>query len=377
MSNFFGSGFVKIAFYCPLKPIAHPTPSGDREIARGLYQFFQSKGADVQVLSEFRSRLFYRSPFKIFLWIFSLIRAYFWVRREKPDVFFTYHTYYKAPDPIGFLLAWWFRKPYFIFEGMYARLAARRLGYWFGYFLNRSALRYATKIFCDKSEDFLFLQEWFPSEKLQYLPPSVDVELFTMAKKERSVTRERLGLDGVVIVTIAMLRADRKTEGVKFLLRCLGRLRAEGLRFQWLHVGGGVCRQEVQKLCVQMLGKHGRLLGTQEAKDVRKILAAADVFAFPGLDEGFGLVYVEAQAAGLPVVAFKNGGIPDAVKEGVTAFLTPVLEEETYCSALRALVEEKRLREEMGHAAEIFVREKFQRQKNYETLWQQIRNPEP
>ena len=47
------------------------------------------------------------------------------------------------------------------------------------------------------------------------------------------------------------------------------------------------------------------------------------VFAFPGIRESLGMVYLEAQACGLPVVAFDNGGVPEVVKDTVTGMLTP------------------------------------------------------
>ena len=356
---------MKISFYCPLKPISHPTPSGDREIARGLHSFLSSR-AEVFVVSEFRSRLFFRSPLKILSWLIELIRAYKRVRREKPDVFFTYHLYYKAPDPINFLLAWWFRKPYFVFEGMYARQKSRRFGFWSGYILTKFALRYATRIFSDKTEDFEFLERWFPGKSV-YLPPSVDVSFFSSDALKKSAARNRFGVgEAPLIVTVAMLRPDRKTEGVEFLVRALAGIKQD---FLWLHVGGGACEEQVKKMSASLLGEKGRLLGQLSPLEIREVLSAADIFAFPGLDEGFGLVYVEAQAAGLPVVAFNNGGIPDAVKEEVTAFLTPVNDENAYREAMLRLLNDSALRAKMGQEAVAYASEKFDRTKNYERLW--------
>lgn len=359
---------MKIAFYCPLKPISHPNPSGDREIARGLHTYLAAR-SKIFVLSEFQSKFFYQELSEIFSWLAALVAAYRLAKKEKPDLFFTYHLYYKAPDPIGFLLAWWFGKPFYVFEGMFARDAARKWGSWIGYFFTKAALGYATKIFSDKSKDYSYLDVWFPGKTL-YLPPSVDVDFYQAKPGLRQRKREELGLGEVLtIVTVAMLRPDRKSEGVEFLIRCLKRLADDGVDFRWLHVGGGECEDSVKRLSDSSIGKKGKFLGVLESAEVAAVLAAGDVFAFPGLDEGFGLVYVEAQAAGLPVVAFDNGGVPDAVSGEKSGFLTPVLDEEKYTAALKRLAQDPLLRAEMGKNAEAFAREKFDRARNYAQLW--------
>lgn len=357
---------MKIAFYCPFKPVDHPNPSGDREIARGIRDFFLEQGAQVLPLSDFRSRLFFRSPLGWARWLRALWKAYLLARRERPDIFFTYHLYYKAPDPIGYLLALWFRRPYYVFEGMYAR-KARRWGFWVGYLFSRGALSHARLIFSDKTEDASYLKEWFPPQKIIYLPPSVDLSIFGRAN--RSATRARLGLRLPTIVSVAMLRPDRKTEGVNFLLDCLSDLRLSGCDFQWVHAGDGQCLQEVRTRALALLGDRATFLGRCSSREVADLLGAGEFFAFPGLDEGFGLVYVEAQAAGLPVVAFDNGGIPDAVARGETALLTPVLDRAAYTAALRLLLENAAVREQMGRRARDFAARKFDRQRNYQEMW--------
>lgn len=347
---------MKIAFYAPMKPISHPNPSGDREIARGLHSYLSGR-AEVFVLSEFRARFFFFYPWRWLCWAWSLGRAYLLARREKPDLYFTYHTYYKAPDAIGFLLARWFGKPYVVFEGIYGRRCARRGFFWIGYWINRSALRTAARIYSDKSEDFEFLRNWFPSAS--YVPPSLDLSLYTCGPEN----------DVPVIATVAMLRPGRKTEGVKFLVRVLAQLAEEGLEFRWRHCGGGECLAEMRDFAQEHLGARAELLGQIDA--IPEFLAAADFFAFPGIEEGFGLVFVEAQAAGLPVVAFLGRGSADAVIEGVTGFLTPSMHEEAFALALRRLLADSALRRRMGvRARELSIR--FDRERNYAQLLENL-----
>lgn len=336
-----------------MKPISHPNPSGDREIARGLHSYLSGQ-ADVFVLSEFRARNFFLSPAGVLRWLVCLWRAYLLARKERPDLFFTYHTYYKAPDAIGFLLARWFGKPYVVFEGIYGRASARRGLYRVGYWLNRAALNTATRIYCDKTKDFESMREHFPG-KTFYMPPSLDLSRFFRGA----------GNEIPVIATVAMLRPGRKTEGVKFLVNVLGGLAREGLDFYWRHAGGGSCLEEVRALARDRLGDRAEVMG--EIQTIPQFLAGADIFAFPGIDEAFGLVFAEAQAAGLPVVAFLGDGSADAVLEGQTGFLTPALDENAYASALRRLISDRALRREMGATAQTHAA-RYDRKKNYAQL---------
>lgn len=362
---------VKIAFYCPLNPLSSPKPSGDREIARGLHSYLVSRGANVFVLSEFRARFFYQKPAGWLRWLRALFRAYRKARREDPDLFFTYHLYFRAPDAIGFLLAWWFGKPHFVFEG-YFRQPPRPHRYWPGLLLANGALSRAAGVFATNTVDYAALRKQFPDQKIWSFPPCIDLSLFSGGEDEsRAAARAALGAaEGeVLIMTVAMLRGGRKIQGVQFLLRCLGHLAQEGRAFRWVHIGDGECRAKVEEEAQKILGRRVTFLGAQDPAAVASFLQAGDFFAFPGISEALGLAYVEAQAAGLPVVAFRNGGIPDAVDEGGSAFLTPVLDEDAYTEALRTLLVDPDLRAQMGLRAVAFAREKFDRAANYGRLW--------
>ena len=73
--------------------------------------------------------------------------------------------------------------------------------------------------------------------------------------------------------------------------------------------------------------------------------------------EAYGLVYLEAQAVGLPVVAFDSGGVSATVMAGQTALLAPEGDEAAFADALTALLRDKGRRERMGTAARRFVLE--------------------
>ena len=96
--------------------------------------------------------------------------------------------------------------------------------------------------------------------------------------------------------------------------------------------------------------------------------SAADLFVFPGIRESLGLVYLEAQSCGLPVVAFHNAGVPEAVQDGKTGILVPMFAMEPFADAIKRLLSDEDLRKQMGIAAKSYVREFHDLNKNYQAL---------
>lgn len=83
------------------------------------------------------------------------------------------------------------------------------------------------------------------------------------------------------------------------------------------------------------------------------------ILVSPTLFESFGMAIVEAQACGLPVVASAVGGVPEVMKDGVTGYLIPAHDAEQFYLKLKQLIDNDRLRTEMGSAAATFVRDNF------------------
>ena len=82
--------------------------------------------------------------------------------------------------------------------------------------------------------------------------------------------------------------------------------------------------------------------------DIPEIMETIDVFVLPSLNEGMGRVLVEAMASGKPVVASRVGGILDLVKEGQNGFLAEPGGEKGLAIAIKKLLEDKKMRDEMG-----------------------------
>jgi phosphatidyl-myo-inositol dimannoside synthase len=161
---------------------------------------------------------------------------------------------------------------------------------------------------------------------LERLTPGVDVDAYHPGV-DGSEVRARYGLrDRPVIVCVSRL-VPRK--GQDMLIRALPAIRRRVPGAALLIVSGGPSRDKLQALArAEGVESDVVFTGSVRWEELPAHYAAGDVFAMPcrtrgaGLDvEGLGIVYLEASATGLPVLAGDSGGAPDAVREGETGFV--------------------------------------------------------
>jgi phosphatidylinositol alpha-1,6-mannosyltransferase len=165
-----------------------------------------------------------------------------------------------------------------------------------------------------------------PRPRLVRLPPGVDVDTFTPGV-DGSAVRARHGLVGRPTVVCVSRLVPRK--GQDALIRALPLIRRTVPDAALLIVGGGPYEADLRALADSTgMGRHVVLTGAVPQEELPVHYAAGDVFAMPcrtrrgGLDvEGLGIVYLEASATGLPVVAGRSGGAPDAVLPGETGYV--------------------------------------------------------
>jgi glycosyltransferase involved in cell wall biosynthesis len=165
----------------------------------------------------------------------------------------------------------------------------------------------------------------------------------------RVATRRSLGIADTtpVILTVCRLFPGK---GVADLARALAVVR-ERHPDALLLVAGRETQPghlaELERLVRDLgLGEHVRFLGLRD--DVPALMAAADVYAMPSLGEPFGLVFAEAMAMELPVVALDSGGAPEVVEHGHTGLLAPEGDVAALAEHLAALVGDPELRRTMG-----------------------------
>lgn len=158
------------------------------------------------------------------------------------------------------------------------------------------------------------------------VPPGVDVDRFRpLDAADRAAARQRLGLDdGPLVVSVSRL-VPRK--GMDVLLQATGRLAASVPGLQVAIAGSGRDRPRLEKLA-ETFGAPVTFLGAVDDDDLPAVYGCADVFAmlcrdrWLGLErEGFGIVFLEAAACGVPQVAGHSGGSDEAVDHDVTGIV--------------------------------------------------------
>ena len=349
---------MRIAFYAPLKPPDHPVPSGDRRMARQLLQVLKRAGHAVQVASRLRSwegsgdqdrqaRIrddAARTAEKLIgQWRDAV---------DRPQLWFTYHLYHKAPDLLGPPVARALGIPYVVAEASYA--AKQAAGPWAaGLTASLEALRQADAVIAMSAVDREGLSGIVDGRRLHRLAPFVDTAPLAAAAGRRQDHRDWWwrGDSGPWLLTVAMMRPGDKQRSYAVLSKALATLR--DLDWRLAVVGDGPARDA----CLAGLD-HSRLaiLGKRDPKALATLYAAADLFAWPAINEAYGLALVEAQAAGLPVVAGLSGGVPEVVEDGATGLLTPAGDAAAFAAALRALLTDTERRAAMAEAAAVRAR---------------------
>lgn len=158
------------------------------------------------------------------------------------------------------------------------------------------------------------------------------------------------GLDPALpwIVAPAMMRAD-KIESFRLLAAALAKVLDR--RWQFIVAGDGPGKSEVAEMLYPFGFERIRLVGTLRAPDLAALLAASDICAWPAMGEALALAGLEAQAAGLPVVACGGSGAAGYVRMDETGLLAPPGSADIFARRLATLLDDEGLRQRMSEAA--------------------------
>ncbi|QWW70628.1 glycosyltransferase family 4 protein [Rhizobium sp. WYJ-E13] len=337
---------MRIAFYAPMKSPDHPVPSGDRLMARLLIRALQMAGHSVEVVSEFRVHA--GSPeaaaevlAKADGELERLRRK--WRAEPRPELWFCYHPYYKSPDLLGAAIAEQFAIPYVTAEASYSR---KRDGLGWAFFQKPvgDAIRQAAVNIAFTERDRKGLEDVFPEARIAGIKPFIDTALFEAITPAPDPQR---------LMTVAMMRAGDKMESYKMLATALSMIAER----PWTLgiIGDGPLRAEVEALFAGFAPGRIDWLGQREPDEIAVLLAKGSIYVWPGCGEAYGLAYLEAQAAGLPVVAQKTAGVPAVVEADMTGLLTPDGDMKAYARAVAGLLDDRGLRDAMASAARRFV----------------------
>ena len=346
---------MRVAFYAPLKPPDHPTPSGDRRLARLFLEALRLAGHQPFIASRLRgydgagdparqARLAELGRHEAE----RLLRGWRQASATAPQLWFTYHLYYKAPDWIGPAVCDTLGIPYVVAEASFA--SKRAGGPWAsGHRAVAAALAQADAVLgLNPADRAAVLPLLGDPRRWVALPPFLDADAYAVGEPRPAATPPRL-------TVVAMMRPGDKLASYRLLGAALETL----LDLPWSLdlVGDGTARAEVETALLP-LGQRVRYRGGLAEEHIAAALADADLFVWPAVNEAFGMALLEAQAAGLPAVAGASGGVPAIVVDGKTGLLTPPGDVAAFAAAVRRLVLDPEACAAMGRAAQAKVRAK-------------------
>ncbi len=364
---------MKIAYYMPFKPMDHDNPSGDLITGTEIYNHLAGKGHTINLASRLRCRWIYYRPFALLRLLREKRRILHDYHRSKPDLWLSYHSYYKAPDLLGSICSRKLGIPYVIFQGIYSTKQRRRLKTLPGYLLNRNVLQSADHIFTNKHADLINLKRLVPENRLSYIAPGIHPRLFEFSCDWREKLRRLWKItDETVVMTAAMMRPGVKTEGIGLVIKSCSELVQRGLPIRLIIVGDGNCRQQLEQKAAQLLPGHVQFLGKISRSELYQYYSAADIFAFPGIHESLGMVYLEAQSCNLPVVAYQDWGGGEAVVNGQTGLLSPAATPALFTTHIQRLAEDKTKQQTLGLAAREHILHNHDLNRNYLQLEKKI-----
>ncbi|MGI9512023.1 MAG: glycosyltransferase family 4 protein [Anderseniella sp.] len=330
-----------------MKPPDDPVPSGDRTMAQNLTKALQLAGHEVELVSRLKCRL--REPGMLDSLAADARRevediAARWQRQAVPDLMMTYHVYYKSPDLVGSHLARRFGIPFVTVEASYA--GKRDRDEWASaQTASSAAIRQADLNICFTDRDAEGVAKLVAPERVAILPPFADFSGVTEKPRPKNPG------GAVELLAIAMMLKGNKLESFRLLAQAL-RLLNTG-NWQLTIVGDGPARDEVEAM---FKGLHQvQFAGQMDRAGVARHLANSDVLVWPGYREAFGLAYLEAQGAGLPVIAMRSGGVEAAVSDGKTGKLVEEGNSVQFAAAVDEMIESTELRMRMGSCGQAFA----------------------
>ena len=160
------------------------------------------------------------------------------------------------------------------------------------------------------------------------------------------------------LLTVTRLSAADKYKGIDTLLNAIHLSQTSGVRVTLDIVGWGDDAERLKSLASSLgIQKAVHFRGAVSDETLQQLFSESDVFAMPSKKEGFGIVFVEAMAAGLPCIGANHGGVPDVIKHGETGFLIEYGDAEQLCFYIRSISESPALYNIMSEAAKRHVSE--------------------
>ncbi len=349
---------MKIACYFPNKPLLYGTPSGDRTTSEYILAALSERGHVWQEISFFRSRWFWLNVSSVKQFPIALYITLKRFKEFRPHIWLTHHSYYKSPDVFG----WWMTKNpgkarYVMFQAMYSTKRRKRAKTKPGYLINLMALKRADLVFTNNYNDINDLKRVLNENRIVYVPPGIYPEHFKRDEAARKNLRLQLGLEEntFTLLTVARFRKGVKWLSLKFLIESVYFIQKGKVPFKLLIIGSGPMEKQLKGLASELLNDRVIFVGEVPRENLYKYYSASDLFVFPGIGESLGMVYLEAQACGLPVIALDGPGVRQVIQNKETGILVREKDTKLFAEAIEGCYSDKEMRKGMGKKAMLYV----------------------
>jgi glycosyltransferase involved in cell wall biosynthesis len=187
-------------------------------------------------------------------------------------------------------------------------------------------------------------------KRVEYIPNGVDLEYYC---------KQKAGKDDQIIRFLFIGRLE-KQKGLEYLLQAVRILKNQNKKFLVTIVGNGSQEKNLKKLSKELeIEELIKFEGIIENKLIPEQYQNADIFILPSIHEGFPLVNLEAMASGLPIIATNVGSIPETVKDGVNGILVRPRDAEKLAEAMKKLIENETLRNQLGNKGREIAKEEY------------------
>ena len=347
-----------IAFYAPLKPPDHPIPSGDRRMAANLFAALEKGGSEVFLASRY---ICYSKRWS---------DEYFNLRKNgaieeakrlvsqwqqqgiKPDLWFCFHNYCKAPDWIGMHVCEALDIP--LVHGKPCKTGQGPNGEWDKWRVEaQKSIVMAKANIVMTYNDKAYLESLVTKDKIFWMPPFLDTDLLTNARKLAD-GRNAVDLwgDGLRLFTPAMMRPGAKMESYKILSQSLQLL--DDQNWSLVIAGSGPGFDEVREMFAWDKKNRVNMIGEVKPEEIFHLIDHAQLLTWPGWREAYGMVYLEAASRGCPVAALDNTGVPMVVEHERSGLLATPPDVKSYAAALSRLMNDKDLVNSLAKGARDF-----------------------
>lgn len=259
--------------------------------------------------------------------------------------------------------------PYLIWSGETQREAVQRRGQFLRDWLRQPLVQHAAGFIAYGAQARDYLRTLGAAQtKIRIAINCVDTDFF---QQRISVLRRQIRRSNDDQTRLLFVGHLQRRKGLEYLLHALAKCRAQNVSLDV--VGDGPQRDSCQQLAAKLNLSHVTFHGFKQKGDLPKYYAAADVFVFPSVQEIFGLVMVEAAAAGLPIIASEfAGGASDVVEQGKNGYLVDPTNVDYLAEHIKELAGSPAKRQQMGEQSLIKIKENVNIHKSAEGFVQAI-----